>query len=85
MTTLDFTQSDEVLYLLYQIERIQTTFCADLLVHLQSYKNNDNQIESEESNEPPMSHNIAAKSAIAMYILLRTKQLIKDLYEISDT
>lgn len=85
MTTLDFTQSDEVLYLLYQIERIQTTFCADLLVRLQFYKNNDNHIESEESNEPPMSHNIAAKSAIAMYILLRTKQLIKDLYEISDT
>ncbi|KAI7860099.1 sister chromatid cohesion C-terminus-domain-containing protein [Circinella umbellata] len=74
--TLDLTQSDEAMLLLYHISRIQATSCADLISYIQFIKKN-------RSGSDMIDH-FAAKSAIAMYILLRIKTFLKDLYGISD-
>ncbi|KAI9255612.1 sister chromatid cohesion C-terminus-domain-containing protein [Phascolomyces articulosus] len=75
--TLDLTQSDEVLLLLYHISRIQATSCADLVAYIQFMKKN-------RSGNDTIDH-AAVKSAIAMFILLRIKASLKDLYGISDS
>ena len=74
--TLDLTQSDEVMLLLHHISRIQATSCADLISYVQF-------IKQKRSGSELIDH-FAVKSAIAMYILLRIKTSLQDLYGISD-
>ncbi|KAI9494015.1 sister chromatid cohesion C-terminus-domain-containing protein [Zychaea mexicana] len=79
---LELTQSDEVFHLLYHISRIQATSCADLVSYIQYMRKNNGR--SENSNSGRIDQ-LASKSAIAMYILLRIKASLKDLYGISDS
>ncbi|KAI8137408.1 sister chromatid cohesion C-terminus-domain-containing protein [Fennellomyces sp. T-0311] len=74
--TLDLTQSDEVFLLLYQINRIQATSCADLVAYIEFLRKGPSESQTGDI--------VAAKSAVAMYILLRIKGFLKDSYEVSD-
>ncbi|KAI8363943.1 sister chromatid cohesion C-terminus-domain-containing protein [Blakeslea trispora] len=92
MMALNLARSDEVLHMVYVMDRILMTLGADLLCYVHSLKKKGiiQPIDpgEEEVNQPPKEPDrdlmIASKLCVAMFILIRVKILLLEVYGILD-
>ncbi|KAI8340910.1 sister chromatid cohesion C-terminus-domain-containing protein [Chlamydoabsidia padenii] len=97
LLTLPFSTSDEILCILHAMERILLTSGGDLLTLVQHLKKEgivsilsymDDDDEDNDDNDGTITEDqdsvVAAKTAIVLVILMRTRKALKDLYDIDD-
>ena len=88
MTTLDLSTTEEVLQIVYMIDRILMTLGADLLSYVQFLKKQHIiepvTDESDESIDLDRDFTVASKLSIALCMLLFVKKLLVELYDIPD-
>ncbi|KAF7724384.1 Sister chromatid cohesion protein 2 [Apophysomyces ossiformis] len=93
MLTLEFTSSEEVLCVLYLINRVQMSTGADVLSYLQFLEERGiigtMDLDSEENGENDTNvvdsdYETAAKASAALYILLYAKSTLMDIYNIHE-
>ncbi|KAI7871034.1 sister chromatid cohesion C-terminus-domain-containing protein [Spinellus fusiger] len=93
--TLQFTQSEEVVSILYHLDRILMTLGADVLESIQSFRKQGLLSERSEEYEYALfeatekdkldpDYAISAKIAIAMCILLYIREFLMDIYAITN-
>ncbi|KAI7900013.1 sister chromatid cohesion C-terminus-domain-containing protein [Cokeromyces recurvatus] len=89
--TLDLANTEEVLHMVYIMDRILMTLGADLLQYVHFLKKQgvvssapETFIQENEDNEIDSDFTVASKLAIAMCILLYIKNLLVELYDIPD-
>lgn len=88
--TLDLSTTDEVLNMVYYMDRTLMTLGADLLSYIQFLKKqgilkriDDNESESDQ-DELDQDFILASKTSIALCILMYVKNLLVELYDIPD-
>ncbi|KAI8369991.1 sister chromatid cohesion C-terminus-domain-containing protein [Blakeslea trispora] len=92
MMALDLATSDEVLHMVYVMDRILMTLGADLLSYIHFLKK-QGIIQSVDPSEedvnqtpedPDLDLMVASKLCVAMFILIRVKTLLVEVYDIPD-
>lgn len=83
---LTLSTTDDVLSMVFIIDRISMTLGTDLLSHVQFLKKQGLIDIEQDDNDDEMSedHVVASKIAIALYILLQVKNLLVEIYDIPD-
>ncbi|KAI8375292.1 sister chromatid cohesion C-terminus-domain-containing protein [Choanephora cucurbitarum] len=89
MMALDLATSDEVLHMVYVMDRILMTLGADLLSYVHYLKKQGiiqpvDFDDDELTEDPDLDLMVAAKLCVAMCILIRVKILLVEVYDIPD-
>ncbi|RCI02117.1 Sister chromatid cohesion protein 2 [Rhizopus stolonifer] len=88
LVAMDLATADEVLYIVYLMDRILITLGADLLSYVHFLQKQDILVPvSEEDNDEPVTDidfMVASKLSVVMCILLYVKTLLIEVYDIPD-